>query len=193
MFSNIHGILIYLITSVFDIFLYILIFRFILAAVGAYGSEPLIQVIVKLTTFVTTPVRKFIPDYRNYEIGTLTLIFVLAFIKNFLRIVIPFGFTSVVGLFIGVIIMAIGDVCLLFSTTIFVIILIKALLSWIQPTMPNSLLDRIANPILRPFQRIIPPVNGLDFSPIIPLIGLQLLNLFVFNLIIAKGSVIALG
>lgn len=193
MFGSIHGILVFLITQVFDIFNYILIFRVLLAATGSYSNEPLVQVVVRATSFITTPVRKFIPDYKNIEVGTIVLIFVLAFIKNLLRILISFGVPDILSLIMGLFVMAIGDVLNLFCWVLFFLILIKAILSWIQPNLPNPMLDRIVNPILRPAQRFIPPVSGIDFSAILPLIFLQLLSFFVFNPIIAKGYNIALG
>lgn len=193
MFGSIHGILIFLITQIFDIFNYILIFRVLLAATGTYSAEPIAQVVVKATSFITTPVRKFIPDYKNIEVGTIVLIFVLAFIKNLLRIIISFGVPNVVNLLIGVIIMAFADGLNLFCWVLFFLILVKAILSWIQPGIHNPMLDRIVEPVLRPARKIIPPMSGIDFSAILPLIVLQLISFFILNPIIAKGYNIALG
>lgn len=193
MFGSIHGILVFLITEIFDIFNYILIFRVLLAASGSYSAEPLVQVVVKATSFITTPVRKFIPDYKNIEVGTIVLIFVLSLIKNLLRIIISFGVPNILNLIIGSIIMAIGDALNLLVWVIFFLILIKAILSWIQPGARNPMLDRIVEPVLRPARKIIPPVSGIDFSAILPLIILQLISFFVLNPIIAKGYNIALG
>jgi YggT family protein len=43
-------------------------------------------------------------------------------------------------------------------------------------------IDAVTDPILRPIRRIIPPIGGLDFSPVILLIILYVLQVFVDNL-----------
>jgi len=194
MLGTVNEVLIYLISTIFDLFLYILIFRFILATAGADSSQPIVQMIVRMTSFITTPVRNIIPDYRGIEVGTLVLIVVIDMLKNLLRVIIPFGVPKVVGLIIGTIVMSIGDTLYLFSQAIFVLVLIRALLSWIQPSAPiNPILDKTTTPILRPFQKLIPPINGLDFSPVLVLVLIQLIALIVLTPVITKGYGLALG
>jgi YggT family protein len=43
-------------------------------------------------------------------------------------------------------------------------------------------IDAVTDPVLRPIRRIIPPIGGLDFSPVILLIILYVLQVFVDNL-----------
>ena len=76
---------------------------------------------------------------------------------------------------------------LIFTVLIFAII-VRAILSWFpqDPFNPNPLvywLDRITNPILDPIHRFIPPIGNIDISPIIALIGLQILQAIVDNLL----------
>ena len=61
----------------------------------------------------------------------------------------------------------------------------KILLSYfVAPYQPVRLfIDRIVDPLLRPIQRIIPPIGGLDISPIILLIIVQLLGRIVVSIL----------
>jgi YggT family protein len=45
----------------------------------------------------------------------------------------------------------------------------------------RSFLDRVIQPLLRPIQRIIPPMMGIDFSPLLLLLLVQLVETFLIN------------
>lgn len=67
----------------------------------------------------------------------------------------------------------------LFFTILTWSILIRILISWIRidPYHPIvRILDQITEPILAPARRIIPPIGGLDFSPVIVIILLNILE-----------------
>lgn len=67
----------------------------------------------------------------------------------------------------------------LFFTILTWAILIRILLSWIRidPYHPIvRILDQITEPVLAPARRIIPPIGGLDFSPVIVIILLNILE-----------------
>ena len=61
-------------------------------------------------------------------------------------------------------------------------ILIQVILSWVAPTSYNPLIGlvhRIAEPMLAPARRIIPPFSGIDLSPLVALVALQLLKILL--------------
>lgn len=67
-------------------------------------------------------------------------------------------------------------------TLMFWAILIRVLLSWVSPDPYNPLvraLYQITDPILRPAQRVIPPIGGLDLSPIVVLLAIEFLRMFL--------------
>lgn len=56
-------------------------------------------------------------------------------------------------------------------------IIIRAIMSWFRPNPRNSLvrlIHRVTDPVLRPLENIIPPIGGIDFTPLIAIILLQL-------------------
>jgi YggT family protein len=58
------------------------------------------------------------------------------------------------------------------------LVLVLAVLSWINPGSPMySLVARLGQPFLRPFQRLVPLIGGVDLSPIALLLVLQLLGM----------------
>ncbi|WP_215842986.1 YggT family protein [Acidithiobacillus montserratensis] len=77
-------------------------------------------------------------------------------------------------------------------TLLFWAILIRAILSWVQPDPRNPIvhfLDRVTGPILYPLQRIIPPLGGMDLSPLVALLLIELLKGLLVNAILNLGGV----
>ena len=63
------------------------------------------------------------------------------------------------------------------------IVLVSVVMSWIRlpPTNPvNQLVEALTEPALTPIRRVLPPTSGLDFSPMVLLVGLQLLRGLLF-------------
>ncbi|MCE5387618.1 MAG: YggT family protein [Acidithiobacillus sp.] len=70
-------------------------------------------------------------------------------------------------------------------TLLFWAVFIRAILTWVQPDPYNPIvrfLDRVTSPILQPLQRHIPPMGGIDFSPLVALLLIQLAKLLVTRL-----------
>ena len=69
-------------------------------------------------------------------------------------------------------------------TLMFWAILIRALMSWVSPDPSNPLvrgLIQVTDPVLRPAQRLIPPIGGLDLSPVVVLLAIEFLRIFIVN------------
>ncbi len=65
-------------------------------------------------------------------------------------------------------------------------IIIQVILSWISPGTYNpvtALLYSITSPLMRPIQRIVPPISGIDLSPLVAIIGLQVLRMLILPLL----------
>ena len=176
--------LIFLISTVFDIYLFILIARVLLVWAGASYYDPISQFVIKLTSVIVNPIRKIIPNVKNIEMASLVLILILEVIKFLLISTLTIGMPTIVGL----IVLSFGDTLKLIIQCFFYAILLQAIMSWVQPYSPvNQLLFRITAPIMRPIQRVIPPIGGFDISPIPAMIGLQFLLIILVNPIMSLG------
>lgn len=176
--------LLFLITTVFNIYLFILTIRILLVWVQADYFNPITQFITKCTDFLVIPLRRFIPNFKRIECSSIVLLLLIEMIKFLLVCSLSFGFPNIFGLFI----LAIADSIKLFLETFFYAILFQAILSWIQPGSPiNRVLDQFTAPIMNPFRRLIPPIGGIDISPIPALILLQLLIIILVNPLMALG------
>ncbi len=76
------------------------------------------------------------------------------------------------------------------ATVLLIAIIIRALMSWIMPQdgsgLTRVLLD-ITEPILAPIRRVLPPVAGIDFSPILAMILVQLVSQLVTQLLASSA------
>jgi YggT family protein len=76
-----------------------------------------------------------------------------------------------------------------------ILIFARILLSWfpgIPPWHPMvRLLAAVTDPVLLPFRRLLPTLGGLDFSPIVAIVVLQLVGNFVADLIQPQGGSLA--
>lgn len=70
------------------------------------------------------------------------------------------------------------------------LIIAQVILSWVPVRQGGLLydivavLDSVTGPYLNLFRRIIPPMGGVDFSPVIALLALNLAERLVFNIIL---------
>jgi YggT family protein len=65
-------------------------------------------------------------------------------------------------------------------------IIIRAVLSWFRPDPRNTivrLISKITDPVLRPLERLIPPISGIDFTPLIAILLIQLVQSLLPSLI----------
>lgn len=165
----------FLLNTLFDIYISVVLLRFLLQWVRADFYNPFSQLIVKLTNPILVPLRKVIPGYKGIDWSSLLLGFALILIKASLLSLIGFGaFPPVIALLIYAVLELIVSILYIF----WISIIIQAILSWI-PQMHHhpitGILQQLTRPILRPIQRIIPPMGGFDLSPLVALIGLQFL------------------
>lgn len=164
---------VFLINTIFGIYLSILGIRLILAWERANYFNPIIRFIITLTQPLVSPVRRFLPNIGKLETATLLWLLVLTMLKFILLV-------SITGQTLNFLVLPITAVLItivLLIQIFFYSILIFAILSWVHaPTTPiMQVLAQLSAPILRPLQKIIPLVSGFDITPLVALILLQVL------------------
>jgi YggT family protein len=70
-----------------------------------------------------------------------------------------------------------------------IVVVVDVILSYFLSPYNNFriLMDRIVNPMLAPIRRIVPPVQMIDFSPIILLVLLQVVEYILVRLLGSIG------
>lgn len=192
MTDSLNSAALFLINTLFDLYLIVLMTRIILAWAHADYYNPVTQLIVRLTQPVISPLRRIIPNVRGIELSTVVVILLLEILKFLLIGFVAFG---LLGNIFGLFILAFADSIKLLLNTFFYAIFLQAILSWVQQgySPVSRVLSQITTPIMRPFQRLIPPVGGFDLSPIPAMIFLQLLIILLVVPLSNLGTSIAMS
>lgn len=166
----------FLIQTVFGLYILIVMLRFLLQWARADFYNPISQFIVKATQPPLKPLRKFIPGIGGLDMAALIFMLVLKFVELWL-VTGLLGMSPQIG---GLAILSIAELLGLLINVFIFSILIQVIISWVNPGMHNpvmGLLHSLTEPLLAPARRVIPPISGLDLSPIIVIVCLQLASM----------------
>lgn len=186
----------FLISTLVMLYALIILLRFVLQAVRANYYNPVAQFVVRASAPVLKPLRRVLPPVGRYDLAALLVVLALMLLKVGLYRVLDIPQTIVGGYRIGIAHVwfpslawiAVVDVIALAINLFFFAVLIRAILSWVAPQGPNpaaELLDRITAPVVDPVRRVIPLVGGIDLSPLVVLIGLQVLRMLLIPPLLA--------
>lgn len=170
-----------------QLFLIIIMMRFLLQIARADFYNPFSQFITKATNPLLIPLRRVIPGVFGVDLASLVLILAVHLLLIYvLGLLTPFMLPS----FLQALTWAV--ICLL-SLVLFVLfwsMLIMVIASWIAPMSHNPflmLIRQLVEPFVAPFRRLIPPMGGLDFSVLIAILALNILELVVSRMAYMTG------
>ncbi|MFP4154643.1 MAG: YggT family protein [Halothiobacillaceae bacterium] len=173
--------LILVIQTLFQLYIWVVLLRYFLQLFRADFYNPLTQLVVKATNPLLIPLRGVVPPVGRHDLASIVLALLL--IAVMVVAVSAVGNMPITGssVFGATLYFAFKIVTDLFFWTV----LIRALLSWFgqQRTPVSGLLEDLTDPILRPVQNILPPLGGIDLSPLAVLLGIQVIQMLVLPLI----------
>ncbi len=172
----------FLVQVVFGIYILMVMLRFLFQMVRADFYNPLSQAIVKITNPPLRPLRRLIPGLFGIDMASLLLLIILQTVELWLIAAMATG-----SLFVpppGLVVLAIAQLIQLGVYVFLFSLIVQIIISWINPhgaygNPAFNLMNSLTQPLLRPARRIVPPMGGLDLSPILVLIGLQLVLFLV--------------
>lgn len=171
--------LIYLVDTLLSLALIVVLLRLLLQWVRADFRNPLARAILQLTNPLVMPLRRILPPIGQLDTATALLLVVIAAIEAAAAYLLSgLGLPPPVLWLQATVLEILRGVL----HTYFFVILLYALLSLIAPgtySPAQALLTSLAEPVLRPVRRVIPPLGGIDFSPLWVLIIIQALLLLV--------------
>lgn len=183
--------LIYLISTLFGLYLLAVLLRFLLQWVRADFNNPLSRFVVTITNPPLRPLRRYIPGYRGIDLASLVLMLFIKMAETLLVALVAAGRVPALP---GLLLLSVAGL-LQFALYVYMFaLLIQVVLSWVSPDAYNPatvILHRLTEPLLGRARRILPPTGGLDFSPLLVLIGLQLCQILVIKPLLAAGQRLA--
>nr|MDP2192829.1 YggT family protein [Rhodoferax sp.] len=135
------------------------------------SGNPLGRFVFALTDWLVLPLRRVVPALGRWDLASLVAAYLLA-LTQFLLLWLLAGAEG--GLFAVPILAAFGLVRLTISGLTGLVI-IYAVLSWVQThSVMSNLIERLCAPPLTPIRRLVPLVGGIDLSPLVLLVLLQI-------------------
>ncbi|MEJ2464949.1 MAG: YggT family protein [Candidatus Thiodiazotropha sp.] len=170
--------IIFLIQTLFGLYILAVLLRFLLQVVRADFYNPISQFLVKATNPPLKVMRRIIPGFGGIDLSSLILAWLLKSIEILLILLVGGGAVNLLGPLLWAIPLLVEQVINIYLFGI----LIQVILSWVSPGNYNpavGLLYSLTSPLLRPAQKLLPPMGGLDLSPMLVMIGLVLLKMLL--------------
>ncbi|HSN21834.1 MAG TPA: YggT family protein [Usitatibacter sp.] len=163
--------------TVFDLVILAALVRFWMQALRAPARNPIAQFSMALTDFAVRPLRRIVPGLLRLDLASLLVAWILELVLQVLVMMLlgtsPFQFPALFP------VLVFYSFVLLLRLSIYVFmgaVIIQAVLSWVSPHHPvMPFFDALTRPFLRPVRRAIPPIGGMDISPLFVFIFFQLL------------------
>lgn len=171
----------FLFSLAFGMLTFALWLRFILRFMHVSSLHQVNQVILKITNPLVMPLQTIIPNnrYKKIDFACLLLITALCLIK--FSLIGPMFFAGMFS--IGVLIaFTIADIIVQPLNLIFYAIIIRVVISWINPSFRNPFADLliiVTEPILGPIRKHVPIIGGFDFAPLIAVIGIKVITITI--------------
>ena len=175
-------------SPLFSLALFLIAMRFLAQLCGVSPYNPISTGIRKVTDPIVAPINRLIPAGKRLNIGAIAALILCqtAYIAVMLWILNRFdAFNVVQALIWG----ALGAAGLLINI-VFYSVLAIIVVSFLAPQSNHPAVEflwQLTEPVMAPLRSVIPPMGGLDFSPILLFIGINVIRVSLANMAVAVG------
>ncbi|HEY5791096.1 MAG TPA: YggT family protein [Gammaproteobacteria bacterium] len=177
----------FLLEALVGLYLLVLLLRFLLQLSRADFYNPLSQFLFRVTQPLLRPLHRVIPGSRRIDGAALVALLGLQLLLLGLLAALRGQALGPLALLV----LALAELLALTLNVYLVSVIVEALLSWVNPGPGNPvtrLLHSLNAPLLRPARRLLPPLSGIDLSPLVVLLGLQLAKLLLLPPLLQLAS-----
>ena len=170
--------IIFLIDTLFSLYILAVLLRFLLQWCGADFYNPISQFLVKVTHPPLRILRRFVPSIGKIDTSSLILVLVLQMLADF-SILLLKGVTINIG---ALTVLSITQLISLLLNVFVFAVFARAILSWLNPgtfKAAASILATLTEPLLDICRKVIPDLGGIDLSPLVALLLLQLAKMVI--------------
>ncbi len=180
--------LVFLVDILLGLYILAVLLRFLFQVVRADFYNSFSQALVTITNPTLAPLRRMIPGLYGIDVAAIVLLLILQCLKNFIIWLIQGVQPKVMGL----VVVSVADLLQLTLWVFIIAIFIRVILSWVSPYAARQhpavgLLNNLTDPLMRPARQMIPPMGGIDLSPIVVFILLYLTIILLVKPLLAFG------
>jgi len=143
-------------------------------------GNPLGRFVFALTDWIVVPLRRIVPAAGKWDLASAIAAWLLVMAK-YLLLMLLFGAMRMTVLPL----LSLFGLMQLAVSGLTALLVVYAVLSWVPGASPllKDLVDRLAEPLVRPLRRFIPLVGGVDLSPLVAIVLLQVGAIVLGNLL----------
>ena len=171
--------------TIAGLYLLFVVARFLLQLAKADFYNPLSQAVFKATDPLVRVLRSFVPGYKGVDFSSLILAFIVQFLAISVTILLYGGDIPSVGFIITWSFIGVLNFIILFYYYALIASIVMSFVMMFSGNMnPHPILLlvwQITEPIMAPFRKVIPPMGGLDFSPIFIFLIIGLIRNFIYQ------------
>ena len=162
-----------IVETLVGLYLYIVVLRFLMQWIRADFRNPLGQFIITVTNPLILPLRAILPPIGAIDTASLVAALGVAFLKVWALLTLA-SYSVPIG---SLLIFAVSELVRSGIHLFIAATLVTIIASWIASGSYHPVVwvaHQIAEPLLAPARRLIPPIGGLDLSPILVFLFLNL-------------------
>jgi YggT family protein len=169
----------FLLDSILSFAVFAFLLRVLLQLVRADFRNPLAQAVVALTNWLVLPLRRIVPAAGRFDTASLVALLIVQLVATLILFRVR---TGVIFPFVSLAIASVRALALAALLLYTILIFVYAALSFVAPgarSPATALLSALCEPVLRPLRRVLPVVGGIDFSPLVAILGLTALRILI--------------
>lgn len=168
-----------------ELYVFILLLRFLLQVARADYYNPISQSVVKLTQPVLTPFQRILPKAGRLDLSPV----VVAFIAKLLILIaiVALHGANIQSYLPALLIYTVAGVLNSILDIYFWAVIGSVIISWVAPGSYHpapQLISQLTEPVFKLAQKVIPPLGGLDLSPILIFLAIQIIQSQLARLVI---------
>ena len=171
--------ILFILRTLFDLYVLTFAIRLVLQWAAVDRRNQIVQFILRVTGPLVIPLRRVLPPIGRIDTATLVVLLALQMAGTFLLVRIGCVGEPAVWQIVALAVLGVAKL----AVRVFVgSIIIYVVLSWVSPGGYNpvaAVVAAIVEPVLAPFRRLIPPIGGIDLSPLFAIIALQALSMLI--------------
>jgi YggT family protein len=173
--------LVFVLQTLGQLWIFTILLRFLALALGvplrARAGNPIADFVIALTNWVVLPLRRILPSINRFDLASFIAAYVATFLLSLTLLALVGVFNAdATSFWLGLLFYSAVE---LLKLTIYLftgLLIVQAVLSWVNPHHPiGPFFNSLTRFLLKPVQRIIPLIGGIDLSPLLVIIFLQVL------------------
>jgi YggT family protein len=179
-----------IVQPLFSLAMLLIAVRFLAQLCGVSGYNPVSMTLRRVTNVIVLPLSRLLPSGNRFSPGALVALILIQVVFIALMFTLE-GRLDSFNVLHALIWAAIGCASLLVNI-IFYSVIAMIVVSFLAPQSSNPAVEfiwELTEPVMAPLRRILPPMGGLDFSPIILFIALNVIRVSLGHMAAAAGLV----